>query len=157
MKKNCVNQSLQFILKVWILSKFRQLGVAFYLFIVVVDDYYDWIGDLHFAFTHIFSCVLLQLIHYVDVGCCVGLGRVGSGRVPTSVVGWVGLGYRKWTHDHVCWSLTVDRFKCCYVAVHQPCADEAGLLQLGDSWPSSEPPELASGCHQRSSQADLLS
>ena len=46
---------------------------------------------------------------------------------------------------------------CCYVAGHQPCADEAGLLQLGASWPSSEPPEPASGCHQRSSQADLLS
>jgi len=46
---------------------------------------------------------------------------------------------------------------CCYVTGHQPCADEAGLLQLGASWPSSEPPEPASGCHQRSSQADLLS
>jgi len=46
---------------------------------------------------------------------------------------------------------------CCYVAGHQPCADEAGLLQLGASWPSSEPPEPAPGCHQRSSQADLLS
>jgi len=46
---------------------------------------------------------------------------------------------------------------CCYVAGHQPCADEAGLLQLGASWPSSKPTEPASGCHQRSSQADLLS
>ena len=46
---------------------------------------------------------------------------------------------------------------CCYVAGHQPCADEAGLLQLGASWPSSEPPEPTSGCHQHSSQADLLS
>ena len=35
--------------------------------------------------------------------------------------------------------------------------DEAGLLQLGASWPSSEPPEQASGCHQRICQADLLS
>jgi len=42
---------------------------------------------LHFS--DIFSCVLLQLMHYVDVCCWVGLGWVGSG-VPTPVVGWVG-------------------------------------------------------------------
>ena len=52
------------------------------------DDDYDEIGDLHsFAFSDIFSCVLLQLMHYVDVCCWVGLGR----SVPTSFVGWVGL------------------------------------------------------------------
>ena len=41
------------------------------------DDDHDEIGNMHiFAFSDIF-------MHYVDV-CC-----------------WFGLGYRKWTHDHV--------------------------------------------------------
>jgi len=47
--------------------------------LVIDDDDYDEIGDLHiFVFSNIFSCVLLQLMHYVDVCCWVGLGRVRS-------------------------------------------------------------------------------
>ena len=41
---------------------------------------------IFFAFSDIFSCVLLQLMHYVDVCCWDVLGWVGSG-MP--VVGWV--------------------------------------------------------------------
>ena len=57
----------------------------------VVDDdyYYDEIGDLHiFAFSDIFSCVLLQLMQYVDVCCWVGLGWVRSAYISCGL-GWV--------------------------------------------------------------------
>ena len=55
------------------------------------DDDYDETGDLHifFAFSDIFSCVLLQLLHYVDVCCWVGLGRVRSAYISCELVGWV--------------------------------------------------------------------
>ena len=54
------------------------------------DDYYDEIGKLHiFAFADIFSRVLLQLMHYVDVRYWVGLGRVRSAYVSCEL-GWIG-------------------------------------------------------------------
>ena len=62
---------------------------------------------IFFAFSDIFSCVLLQLMHYVDVCCWVGLCRVRSAYISCGLgwvcklIGWVGLGHRKWTHDHV--------------------------------------------------------
>jgi len=44
---------------------------------------------IFFAFSDIFSCVLLQLMHYVDVCCWVGLGRVRSAYISCELVGWV--------------------------------------------------------------------
>jgi len=71
---------LVFLAVVWI-----QATVSNY---VVDDDDYDEIGDLHiFAFLDIFSCVLLQLMHHVDVCCWVGLGRVRSAYIFG--LGWV--------------------------------------------------------------------
>jgi len=62
-------------------------------FVCQTFDDYDEIGDLQFciffAFSDIFS-LQLQLMHYVDICCWVGLGWVGSG-VPISAVGWVWL------------------------------------------------------------------
>ena len=64
------------------------------------DDYYDYeeIGNLDiFAFSDIFSCVLLQLMRYVDVCCWVGSGRVRSAYISCrlgwvcKLIGWVGL------------------------------------------------------------------
>ena len=43
----------------------------------VDDDDYDEIG-IFLHCLHIFSCVLLQLTHYVDICCGVGLGPVRS-------------------------------------------------------------------------------
>ena len=55
------------------------------------DDDDGEIGDLHifFAFSDIFSCVLLQLMHYVDACCWVGLGWVGLGQECLHQL-WVG-------------------------------------------------------------------
>jgi len=52
---------------------------------------------IFFAFSDIFSYVLLQLMHYVDVCCWVGLGRVRSVYISCGLgwvcklMGWVGL------------------------------------------------------------------
>jgi len=46
-------------------------------------------------------------MHYVDVCSWVGSGRVRSAYISCGLgwvcklMGWVGLCYRKWTHDHV--------------------------------------------------------
>ena len=116
----CVNQSLQYILRAWVLRKFRQLGIAFYLFIYLVSLFvvcgsftcavvYGFrqlyqimlmtmmmmimtklVICIFFAFSDIFSCVLLQLtiMHYVYVCCWVGLGRVRSAYISCGL-GWV--------------------------------------------------------------------
>jgi len=123
----CVNQSLRYILRAWVLPKFRQLGIAFYLFIYLVSLFvvcgsftcavvYGFrqlyqimlmtmmmmimtklVICIFFAFSDIFSCVLLQLMHYVDVCCWVGSCRVRSAYISCGLgwvfklMGWVGL------------------------------------------------------------------
>jgi len=82
---------------------------------VVDDDNDHWVGLM--IMTKLVICIFLHFRIFSVVFCynlcimlmfAVGLGWVGSG-VPIScglgwvckLMEWVGLGYRKWTHDHV--------------------------------------------------------